>query len=59
MTEQDILDAMDRPRTEAALKVRLDPSAGPHSDKLHNLLMELRTKGKVRFDIHSGKWSKA
>ena len=58
ITEQDVLEGMDKPRTEAALKIRLDPGSGPNSDRLHDLLMDLRAKGKVRFDIRSGKWSK-
>ena len=56
--EEDVLEALDKPRALYALQQRLDPS-NRSTDALQELLMEMRTAGKVKFDIKSGKWSKA
>jgi hypothetical protein len=56
--EEDVLAALDKPRALYPLQTRLDPS-NKSTDALHELLMEMRAAGKVKFDIHSGKWRKA
>jgi hypothetical protein len=56
--EDDVLAALDKPRALYSLQTRLDPS-NKSTDALHELLMAMRTAGKVKFDIHTGKWRKA
>ena len=56
--EEDVLAALDKPRAVYALQQRLDPS-NKSTDALQELLMGMRAAGKVKFDIKSGKWSKA
>jgi hypothetical protein len=55
--EQDVLDALDKPRALYSLQQRLDPS-NKSTDALQDLLMQMRAAGKVKFDIKSGRWSK-
>jgi hypothetical protein len=56
--EEDVLAALDKPRAIYSLKQRLDPS-NKSTDALQELLMRMRAEGKVKFDINSGRWSKA
>jgi hypothetical protein len=56
--EEDVLTALDKPRALYGLQQRLDPS-NKSTDALQDLLMRMRAAGKVKFDINSGKWSKA
>jgi hypothetical protein len=56
--EEDVLAALDKPRALYPLQQRLDPS-NKSTDALQELLMQMRTEGKVKFDIKSGRWSKA
>jgi hypothetical protein len=56
--EEEVLAALDKPRALYGLQQRVDPS-NKSTDALHDLLMRMRTEGKVKFDIKSGKWSKA
>ena len=56
--EEDVLAALDKPRAIYPLQLRLDPS-NKSTDALQELLMRMRTEGKVKFDIKSGKWNKA
>jgi len=56
--EEDVLTALDKPRALYSLQQLLDPS-NKSTDALQELLMRMRTAGKVKFDIKSGKWSKA
>ena len=56
--EEDVLAALDKPRAIYSLQQRLDPS-NKSTDALQELLMRMRTAGKVKFDIKSGRWSKA
>ena len=56
--EQDVLAALDKPSAIYSLKQRLDPSS-KNTDALQDLLMRMRAAGKVKFDIKTGKWSKA
>ncbi len=56
--EEDVLAALDKPRAVYGLQQRLDPS-NKNTDGLQELLMRMRTEGKVKFDIKTGKWNKA
>jgi hypothetical protein len=56
--EEDVLAALDKPRAVYGLQQRLDPS-NKSTDALQELLLQMRAAGKVKFDIHSGKWRKA
>ena len=55
--EEDVIAALDKPRALYGLQQRVDPS-NKSTDALQELLMRMRAEGKVRFDIHTGKWSK-
>ena len=55
--EDDVIAALDRPRAIYAIQQRVDPS-NKSTDALQDLLVRMRTEGKVKFDIKSGKWSK-
>jgi hypothetical protein len=52
------LAALDKPRAVTSLKHLLDPSS-KSTDALQELLLRMRAAGKVKFDVKSGKWSKA
>lgn len=54
--EDDVLRALDQPRALFALQQRVDPS-NKSTEALQELLMRMRTAGKVKFDIKTGKWS--
>jgi hypothetical protein len=56
--EQDVLAALDKPRAVYPLQQRLDPS-NKSTDALQELLIRMRAAGKVKFDIKTGKWTKA
>jgi len=56
--EEDVLAALDKPRALYPLQQLLDPS-NKSTDALQDLLMRMRAAGSVKFDIKSGKWSKA
>ena len=56
--EEDVLEQLDKPRALYGLQQRLDPS-NKSTDALQELLMRMRTAGKVKFDIKTGKWSRA
>ena len=56
--EEDVLAALDKPRAVYPLQQRLDPS-NKSTDALQELLIRMRAAGKVKFDIKSGKWTKA
>jgi hypothetical protein len=56
--EEDVLAALDKPRAVYGLQMRLDPS-NKSTDALQELLLRMRAAGKVKFDINSGKWSRA
>jgi hypothetical protein len=53
-----VLAQLDKPRALYGLQQRLDPS-NKSTDALQELLMRMRTAGRVKFDIKTGKWSKA
>jgi len=56
--EEDVLAALDKPRAVYGLQQLLDPSS-KSTEALQDLLMRMRSAGKVKFDIKNGKWSKA
>ena len=56
--EEDVLAALDKGRPIYSLQQRLDPS-NKSTEALQELLMRMRTAGKVKFDIKTGKWTKA
>ena len=58
LKEDDVLAALDKPQAIYALKQRLDPSS-KSSEALQDFLMRMRGAGKLKFDIKTGKWSKA
>ena len=55
-SEADILAALDRPRAIYALQQLVDPSS-KSTEALQDQLMRMRTAGKVKFDIKTGKWA--
>ena len=54
--EEDVIEALDKPRALYAIQQRVDPS-NKSTDALQDLLMRMRTEGKLKFDINNGKWS--
>ncbi len=58
INEEDVLAALDKPRALYPLQMRLDPSS-KSTDALQELLLRMRSAGKVKFDIKKGNWSKA
>ena len=56
--KEQILAALDKPRTLSSIKQRVDPSS-KSADALQDLLITMRAEGKVKFDINNGRWSKA
>jgi hypothetical protein len=58
MTEDDVLAALDRPLAVYALQQRHDPSR-KSTDELQDQLMRMRSSGKVKFGIKTGKWYRA
>ncbi|MGY8795457.1 MAG: hypothetical protein ACKVJN_10105 [Woeseiales bacterium] len=54
--EEDVITALDKPRALYAIQQRVDPS-NKSTDALQDLLMRMRTEGKLKFDINNGKWS--
>lgn len=57
-SEEDVLAVLDKPTAVYSLLQRLDPSS-KSTDFLQDLLIRMRAAGKVKFDIKTGKWSKA
>jgi hypothetical protein len=56
--EEDVLAALDKPRALYSIQQLVDPS-NKSTDALQELLMQMRTAGKVKFNINNGRWSKA
>jgi hypothetical protein len=56
--EEEVLAALDKPRAVYGIQQLVDPSS-KSTDALQDLLMRMRTAGKVKFDIKKGTWSKA
>ena len=57
-TEEAVLEALDKPRAVYAILQRVDPSS-KSTEALQDLLLRMRAAGKVKFDIKTGKWSRA
>jgi hypothetical protein len=58
VTEAEIMAALDKPRTLYSIQQRVAPSQ-KDTEALQIVLMGLRDQKKVKFDINSGRWSKA
>jgi hypothetical protein len=59
MTREDaVLAALDKPRALYSIHQRVDPG-NKSTDATQELLMRMRTEKTVKFDINTGKWSKA
>ena len=56
--EAEVLAALDKPLALYALQQRVDPSS-KSTEALQDQMMRLRAAGKVKFDIKTGKWSRA
>ena len=55
MTKDQILAALDKPRTTYAVLLVVNPSGSV--DQVQTMLMKMRDEGKVKFDINRGRWS--
>ena len=58
ITEAEIISALDKPRKLHSIQQRVAPDQ-KDTEELQMTLMRLRDQKKVRFDIHSGRWSRA
>ena len=56
--EAAIFAALDKPRSLYAIQQRV-AGGDKNTEELQIALMRLRDEKKVRFDIHTGRWSKA
>jgi hypothetical protein len=56
--EAEILAALEKPLAIYPLQQRVDPS-NKSTEALQDQMMRLRAAGKVKFDIKTGKWSRA
>ena len=56
--DEDVLAALDKPRSLYSIQQRVDPS-NKSTDALQELLIRMRAEGKVKFDINNGRWRKA
>ena len=57
MTKDQILAALDKPRTTYAVLLVVNPSGSV--DQVQTMLMKMRDEGLVNFDINKGRWSRA
>ena len=58
ITEAEIIAALDKPRKLYSIQQRVAPGQ-KDTEELQLILMGLRDQKKVKFDINSGRWSKA
>ncbi len=58
ITETEIIAALDKPRSLNSIQQRVAPGQ-KESEELQLTLMRLRDEKKVRFDINTGRWSRA
>jgi hypothetical protein len=56
--EEQVLAALDKPRAVYGIQQMVDPSS-KSTDALQDLLLQMRSEGKVKFDIKKGHWSRA
>jgi hypothetical protein len=57
ITEAEIMAALDEPRKLYAILQRVAPGQ-KDTEELQLLLMQLRDKKKVKFNINTGRWSR-
>ena len=57
MDETKIVAVLDKPRKLYSILMMVNPSGS--SEELQTMLLKLRDQGKVKFDIHKGRWSLA
>jgi hypothetical protein len=57
MTREQILAALDKPRTTHAVLLVVNPSGSV--EEIQIMLMKMRDEGLVKFDINRGWWSRA
>jgi len=58
ITEAEVIAALDEPRKLHAIQQRVAPGQR-NTEELQIVLMRLRDEKKVKFDINSGRWSRA
>ena len=58
ITEAAIIAALDKPRSLYSIQQRVVPGQRD-TEELQMVLMRLRDQKKVKFDINSGRWSRA
>lgn len=58
ITEDDILAALDKPRNVHSIQKLVAPSLKT-VEPLQELLLQMRSSGRVKFDIKTGYWRKA
>ena len=58
ITEAEVIAALDEPRKLHAIQQRVAPGLR-NTEELQMVLMRLRDEKKVKFDINSGRWSRA
>ena len=58
MTDAEIIAALDKPRSLYSVQQLVAPGQ-KDTDELQIVLMRLRDQKKVKFDIHTGRWSRA
>ncbi|HXJ00099.1 MAG TPA: hypothetical protein VNH44_02675 [Micropepsaceae bacterium] len=56
--DEDVLAALDKPRAIYAIQQRVDPT-NKNTDALQEHLIQMRAKGMVKFNINTGRWSRA
>ena len=58
MKEAEIIAALDKPRTLYSVQQRVAPGQ-IDTEELQSALLRVRDEKKVKFDINTGRWSKA
>jgi hypothetical protein len=58
ITDAEIMAALDEPRKLHSIQKRVAPDQ-KNTEELQTVLMRLRDQKKVKFDINSGRWSRA
>lgn len=58
ITEAAIIAALDEPRPLFAIQRRVAPGE-KSTEELQMVLMRMRDEKKVKFDINTGRWSRA
>ena len=58
ITEAEIIAALDEPRPLFSIQRRVAPGQ-KDTEELQMILLRLRAEQKVKFDINTGRWSRA